>query len=59
MLLAVTVMVVVPPGVVINVGTESVTVFEPVTELGEKVQVTPVGQPDVTARFTVAVRVGE
>ena len=53
MLVAVTVIVVVPPGVVGRVGTESVTVLEPVTDGGENVQITPVGQPDVTARLTV------
>ena len=51
--------VVVPPGVLINVGTVSVTEPEPVTELGDSMHVTPVGHPEVTERFTVAVRVEE
>jgi hypothetical protein len=49
---AVTVMEVVPPKVVIKVGTDSVTTVEPVSELGERVQVAAVGQPDVTAKLT-------
>lgn len=59
MLEAVTVTELVPLAVVSRVGTESVTDAEPVTELGETLQVTPVGQPDVTARLTVAVSVEE
>jgi len=56
---AVTVTEVVPLGVVIRVGTLSIAVPEPLTEFGPTVQLTPEGQPDVTARFTVAVRVDE
>jgi hypothetical protein len=56
---AVTVTEVVPLGVVNSVGTLNVAVPDALTEPGVTVQVTPAGQPDVTARFTVAVRLGE
>lgn len=56
---AVTVTDIVPLGVEIKVGTLSVAVEVPVTELGLTVHVTPDGQPEVTERLTVAVRVDE
>ena len=60
MLVAVTFMEIVPPGVVIRVGTESVSEgFVPETEFGVTVHDTLNGQPEVTARFTVVDRVGE
>lgn len=50
---AVTVIEIVPLGVVISVGTANVAVPEAVNEFEVTVHVTPAGQPEVTDKLTV------